>query len=75
MVSLPAVDWQRILGDVNYRSQASSARVDPMSTASGIFINGIAWVFTGLAVLSDMLKMRALVAGRPASVSPATKPV
>ena len=44
-----------------------------MSTASGICMNGIAGVSTGMAVLNDMLKLLALVAGRPASVSPATK--
>ena len=37
-----------------------------MDTASSVFINGIAGVFTGIAVLYVMMKILALVAGRPA---------
>lgn len=37
-----------------------------MHTASGVFINGIAGVFTGIAVLYIMMKMLSYVVGRPA---------
>ena len=37
-----------------------------MNTASSVFINGIAGVFTGIAVLYVMMKMLSLVVGRPA---------
>ena len=37
-----------------------------MHTASGVFINGIVGVFTGIAVLYIMMKMLSYVAGRPA---------
>ena len=47
----------------------------PMHTASDVFINGIAGVFTGIAVLYIMMKMLSYVAGRPApgSAPPAPK--
>ncbi len=46
-----------------------------MHTASDVFINGIAGVFTGIAVLYIMMKMLSYVAGRPApgSAPPAPK--
>ena len=40
-----------------------------MNTAFDVFINGIAGVFTGIAVLYVMMKMLFLVAGRPTSGS------
>ena len=38
-----------------------------MNTASSVFINGIAGVFTGIAVLYIMMKILAITAGRPPS--------
>ena len=40
-----------------------------MDTASSVFINGIAGVFTGMAVLYGMMKILSFVAGRPAQGS------
>ena len=37
----------------------------PMNTASSVFINGIAGVFTGIAVLYVMMKILSFVGGRP----------
>ena len=37
----------------------------PMNTASSVFINGIAGVFTGIGVLYVMMKILSFVAGRP----------
>ncbi|MCH7747931.1 MAG: hypothetical protein IH939_07525 [Acidobacteria bacterium] len=47
-----------------------------MHTASSVFINGIAGVFTGIAVLYVMMKILSFVAGRPApgSAPPTPKP-
>ena len=43
-----------------------------MDTASSVFINGISGVFTGIAVLYVMMKILAVIAGRPAAaVQPA----
>ena len=36
-----------------------------MNTASSVFINGIAGVFTGIGVLYVMMKILSFVAGRP----------
>ena len=47
---------------------------DNMTTASGVFINGIAGVFTGIAVLYGMMKMLSFVAGRPAPDSAPPSP-
>ena len=46
-----------------------------MNTASSVFINGIAGVFTGIAVLYVMMKILSLVAGRsaPGPAPPAPK--
>jgi low affinity Fe/Cu permease len=41
-----------------------------MNTAFDVFINGIAGVFTGIAVLYVMMKILAITAGRPPSVPP-----
>ena len=40
-----------------------------MDTASSVFINGIAGVFTGIAVLYVMMKILAFFAGRPTAGS------
>ena len=37
----------------------------PMNTASSVFINGIAGVFTGIGVLYVMMKILSFVGGRP----------
>ena len=47
------------------RGALDPGKTDPMNTASGVFINGIAGVFTGIAVLYLMMKMLSFVAGRP----------
>ncbi|MCH2253198.1 MAG: hypothetical protein MK365_08565 [Vicinamibacterales bacterium] len=36
-----------------------------MNTASSVFINGIAGVFTGIGVLYVMMKILSFVGGRP----------
>ena len=41
------------------------AEQTPMNTASSVFINGIAGVFTGIGVLYVMMKSLSFVAGRP----------
>ena len=40
-----------------------------MDTAFSVFINGIAGVFTGIAVLYVMMKILSFTAGRPTSGS------
>ena len=41
------------------------AEQTPMNTASSVFINGIAGVFTGIGVLYVIMKILSFVAGRP----------
>lgn len=41
-----------------------------MNTAFDVFINGIAGVFTGIAVLYVMMKILAVTAGRQAVTGP-----
>ncbi len=45
-----------------------------MSTAYDVFVNGIAGVFTGIAVLYVMMKILAVTVGRPASAGTASVP-
>ena len=47
----------------------------PMNTASSVFINGIAGVFTGIGVLYVMMKILSFVGGRqtPGSAPPTPK--
>ena len=42
----------------------------PMITVSDIFLNGVAGVFTGIALLYLMMKLLAVTLGRPAADPP-----